>query len=264
MGVPDGAAIVAGTASAVTLYWSELSPVGVMVDALATVSMRGVMRLLVNVWVSVVPTTTPEGAVTVLIADVPLPKTKPVNVVAPVPPRATERVPVVPATIGRSVALVNVADDGVPKAGVTRVGLVANTKAPVPVSSVTVARKLSEEGVAKNVATPAPKPATPVDTGKPVAFVNVALEGVPRAGVTSVGLFERTALPEPVDVVTPVPPLTTCKTPDVRFEMAVLLIFTKSDPLHAAKHFSPAMMVTPVVGPAPRSKTEPVPALMTM
>jgi TRAP-type mannitol/chloroaromatic compound transport system permease large subunit len=31
---------------------------------------------------------------------------------------------------------------------------------------------------------------TPVVKGKPVAFVNTTAEGVPKAGVTSVGLFE--------------------------------------------------------------------------
>jgi hypothetical protein len=39
----------------------------------------------------------------------------------------------VPPSIGRPVALVNVALEGVPRAGVTRVGLVANTTAPEPV-----------------------------------------------------------------------------------------------------------------------------------
>ena len=57
-------------------------------------------------------------------------------VVASEPPRATLRVPVVPATIGRPVAFVSVADEGVPSAGVTKVGEVANTADPLPVSSV--------------------------------------------------------------------------------------------------------------------------------
>lgn len=49
-------------------------------------------------------------------------------------------------------------------------------------------------------------PVTPVDKGKPVALVKVAEDGVPRAGVTSVGLVDKTVEPDPVDVVTPVPP----------------------------------------------------------
>jgi hypothetical protein len=47
-------------------------------------------------------------------------------------------------------------DAGVPNAGVTNVGLVANTNAPEPVSPVTAAARFAELGVAKNVATPAP------------------------------------------------------------------------------------------------------------
>jgi hypothetical protein len=42
--------------------------------------------------------------------------------------------------------------------------------------------------------------------------------GVPKIGVTRVGLVESTVLPEPVEVVTPVPPLATGRvplTPDV-------------------------------------------------
>ena len=41
-------------------------------------------------------------------------------------------------------------------------------------------------------------PTTPLVSGRPVALVSVTLEGVPRAGVTSVGLVERTTLPLPV------------------------------------------------------------------
>ena len=88
--------------------------------------------------------------------------------------------------------------EGVPRFGVTKVGLVAKTNKPEPVSSVTAAAKLAEEGVAKNVATPAPRPETPVLIGKPVPFVSVTDEGVPKAGVTSVGEVDITTLPVPV------------------------------------------------------------------
>jgi hypothetical protein len=54
------------------------------------------------------------------------------------------------------VTLVMTPDAGVPNAGVTNVGEVANTNAPVPVSPVTAAARLALEGVAKNVATPDP------------------------------------------------------------------------------------------------------------
>ncbi len=60
------------------------------------------------------------------------------------------------------VTLVITPDEGVPKAGVTSVGLVANTAAPVPVSSVRAAAKLALEGVARNVATFVPNPLMPV------------------------------------------------------------------------------------------------------
>jgi hypothetical protein len=39
-----------------------------------------------------------------------------------------------------------------------------------------------------------------------VQFVKAPLVGVPRIGVTKVGLVDRTAEPEPVEVATPVPP----------------------------------------------------------
>ena len=53
---------------------------------------------------------------------------------------------------------------------VTNVGLVAKTKAPEPVSSVTAAAKLALEGVANHVATPVPKPVM-----DPTAGVTVVL-----------------------------------------------------------------------------------------
>jgi len=121
--------------------------------------------------------------------------------------------PDTPVLMGRPVALVSVADEGVPRAGVTSVGDVANTSAPEPVSSVTAAARLAELGVPKKVATLAARPDTPVLMGRPVALVSVADEGVPRAGVTSVGELLRTTAPVPVDVVTPVPPLATARVP---------------------------------------------------
>ena len=56
-------------------------------------------------------------------------------------------------------------------------------------------------------------PVTPDVNGKPVQLVSVPLVGVPRIGVTSVGLVLRTLLPEPVLVVTPVPPFVTPSVP---------------------------------------------------
>jgi hypothetical protein len=125
----------------------------------------------------------------------------PVEAVTPVPPLATGSVPVTPVVKGRPVQVVNVPEVGVPNIGVVKVGdvkvavakvgLVAKTAAPVPVSSVNAVRKLADEGVAKNVATPVPKPDTPVATGKPVQLDKVPDCGVPKIGVTNVELVNR-------------------------------------------------------------------------
>ena len=146
------------------------------------------------------------------------------NVATPVPK------PLTPVLIGKPVALVKVALDGVPKAGVTNVGLVANTNDPVPVSSVTAAARFALDGVAKNVATPVPKPLTPVLMGKPVVFVKTPLAGVPRAGAVNVGLVKVT----PVNVVTVAPkatlvdPIVTVELVNAAFPMLVSVLV---DPL---------------------------------
>lgn len=117
----------------------------------------------------------------------------------PVPPLATGSTPVTPEARGSPVAFVSVIEVGIPKLGVVRTGDVANTNEPVPVSSVTAARKLAEEGVPKKVATPAPRPETPVEIGSPVALVSVAADGVPRFGVVNDGEVANTTAPVPVD-----------------------------------------------------------------
>jgi hypothetical protein len=71
--------------------------------------------------------------------------------------------------------------------GVTKVGEVAKTNTPLPVSLVIAEAKLALDGVPKNVATPVPSPLTPVEIGSPVAFVRTPAEGVPKLGVTKVG-----------------------------------------------------------------------------
>jgi len=57
--------------------------------------------------------------------------------------------------------------------------------------------------------------------GKPVPFVSVTDVGVPKTGVTNVGLVDRTLFPEPVLLVTPVPPEATGKVPVVSAEVDV-------------------------------------------
>lgn len=92
-------------------------------------------------------------------------------VIWPVPPLAIGKVPVTPVVKGKPVTLVITPDCGVPRIGVTKVGEVANTNAPEPVSSVTAAAKLALDGVAKKVATPVPKPVIEPTAGVIVVFV---------------------------------------------------------------------------------------------
>ena len=91
--------------------------------------------------------------------------------------------------------------DGVPKFGVTNVGLFANTAAPVPVSSDNAAAKFALDGVAKNAAIPVANPETPVEIGRPVQLVKVPEVGVPKIGVTNVGVLANTFAPVPVSSV---------------------------------------------------------------
>jgi len=116
----------------------------------------------------------------------------------------TVAVPSVSACVAVPIrASVSVRDVAVaaPMFGVINVGVLANTRAPVPVSSVTAANKFADDGVPRNVAIPVPKdvipvppfatgrvPVTPVVSGSPVTFVITPDAGVPRAGVVSVGL----------------------------------------------------------------------------
>lgn len=120
-------------------------------------------------------------------------------------------VPVPPITNGAVADVVIV--------GVAIVGEVPNTKAPLPVSSVIADARLAEVDVPKNVAMPVAKlvipvpplatgrvPVTPVDNGKPVAFVSTAADGVPSAGVVNVGDVVIATLPDPDTVYSPTTP----------------------------------------------------------
>ena len=60
--------------------------------------------------------------------------------------------------------------------------------------------------------------------------------GVPKAGVTNAGLVDSTTLPDPVEVVTPVPPATTGRVPAARAEALV----------EYSALFAPANVVKPV------------------
>jgi hypothetical protein len=84
-----------------------------------------------------------------------------------------------------------------------KAGLTLKTTLPDPVLVVTPVPPFATGKV----------PVTPVVNGKPVAYVKIPELGVPSAGVTKVGLVLRTTLPDPVLVVTPVPPLATARVP---------------------------------------------------
>lgn len=115
---------------------------------------------------------------------------------------ATGRVPVTPVVKGSPVAFVRIAPDGVPKAGVVKVGDVARAMPPDPVTASPRA-----------VPTPAPRPPR-FAAVYPVQFVRTPDAGVPSAAVTSVGelsvavprvgLVPKTSEPDPVSSVTAV------------------------------------------------------------
>src|SRR6185312_12841280 len=67
-----------------------------------------------------------------------------------------------------------------PSTGVTSVGVLAKTAAPVPVSSVIAAARFALEGVPRKVATPVARPDTPVAIGRAVPFVSVIVGAVPN------------------------------------------------------------------------------------
>ena len=106
------------------------------------------------------------------------------------------------AVVASWVVLVEV--DAVGAKGVpVNVGLADRTTLVVPVDAVTPVPPLATGNV----------PVTPVVIGKPVQLVKTPAEGVPMFGVVNAGLVDRTLLPEPVELVTPVPPLATGRVP---------------------------------------------------
>jgi hypothetical protein len=96
-------------------------------------------------------------------------------------------------------------------------------------------------------------PVTPVVKGKPVPFVRVTDVGVPKIGVTNVGLVDNTTLPEPVLDVTPVPPDATGKVPVVSADVDVAY---KAPPDVKDVRFVPPLVVARV----PARVTAPVDA----
>ena len=131
----------------------------------------------------------------------PAPLTVPVDVkVSVVEPPVTVSPPFAPSDVKAPVLRVVAPTDAlliVPPviAGLEIVGDVPRTAPPEPVTAFERA-----------VATPVPRPETPEEMGRPVPFVSVTAEGVPRFGVMRAGEFDSTAEPVPVEVVDPVPP----------------------------------------------------------
>ena len=89
----------------------------------------------------------------------------------------TGKLPVTPVVKGKPVADVKTKVEGVPKLGVTKVGEVAKTAEPLPVSSVKAAARFADDGVPRKVATPLPKdvmPVPPLATGRAAPSVKAA------------------------------------------------------------------------------------------
>jgi hypothetical protein len=149
------------------------------VDANAMFPAVVVVKIPVGIKVMVPPPVAiGKGAVIVTIAAVPL-----INVIA-----FAGAIVAALAIVGAAADVANTSVNvGEVNTGVVIVGEVANTADPVPVSSVKAARKLADVGVAKKVATLVPRPATPVEIGSPVQLVSTPEDGVPIAGVVSVG-----------------------------------------------------------------------------
>src|SRR5258707_825741 len=116
------------------------------------------------------------------------------SIYSPITPAAALLLVVVPRTpeLGSPVQLVRVPEVGVPRGGVARGGVVENTELEVPGSSVRSIARFTLEGVARKVATDAARADPAVEIGSPVQFVSVPEVGVPRRGVTRVGLVENT------------------------------------------------------------------------
>jgi hypothetical protein len=116
-----------------------------------------------------------------------VPATSPGEAV-PVPPFAIGSKPETPVVRGSAVALLKLSVEGVPKLGVTRTGELERTFEPLPVEVVTPVPPLETPRT----------PVTPVVSGKPVALVRTAADGVPRFGVVKTGeVVSATTVPLP-------------------------------------------------------------------
>lgn len=110
--------------------------------------------------------------------------------VAFVPPFATGRVPVTPVVRGKPVPFVSVTDCGVPKIGVTKVGLLDKTTATVPVLLVTpVPPEATANGLVRLVIVP-PEIATPAIVPPVIATaLAFCVDIVPRPVMSLFGML---------------------------------------------------------------------------
>jgi hypothetical protein len=154
--------------------------------------------------------------------------------------------------------------EGVPNTGVTNVGLVANTRLPVPVSSVNAAIRLALDGVPKNVATPEASPVTsPIATDtepfeaaviRPCASTVILLNVYDPAVTAVLSRFSVT-----VSVVIaderPVPP-----------EIVIVSLRSKLcvDPESPATDIVAFCKFVKFASPSTKDSAEPLPALVTI
>ena len=235
---PPVPAVPLTTRSALSLYATDfVQPVGAEVCTNSITVPEGIIAAEDHVVPLEVSTLPDAPGATNCTADVPLPRSTlfavsaaapvppfatgkvPVTLVAaltnvvdvePVPPRLMGRVPVVPASIGRPAQLVRVPELGVPSAGVTSVGEVERTTAPVPVEVVTPVPpfatgkvpvtwvvRLTPDRVPPNVR-------LPVVVTVPVRVMPLTVP-VPETEVTVPVLPAIVIAPEPLVMVIPVP-----------------------------------------------------------
>lgn len=93
----------------------------------------------------------------------------------------------------------------------------------------------------------------------PVRFVTTPDEGVPNAGVTSVGEFDKTTEPVPVEVVTPVPPFATASVP-ARVTSPVVAVFGVKPVVPALNDETP---VVPEADSVPPDSERPDPTVIS-
>ena len=97
--------------------------------------------------------------------------------VAKVEPLASVSVALVAGAV--IATLLTLVADATPRVGVTNVGLVANTSDPEPVSSVTAAARLADDGVPKKVRMPVPVVVDVIAVPDPPPINNALAVNVP-------------------------------------------------------------------------------------